>query len=260
MRENRTAAHKAWRRLARREARLLQARRAEECGPIARFLEEKIPPRLEQTLTAAFSKAFALVFQRGSGLITRTLSPEKQRAQFAARSARLAQGQSGRALRSVSRAAARSKHAHVLAAGVEGIGLGLLGVGLADIPLFSAVLLRSLYQIALRFGFSHEGREEEDFTLLLIEAALLRGAAFEEANRQLNAWIDTGRPPEASREERLQGAAGALSDYLLYAKFVQGIPLLGAAGGALDALCLARVNDYARLKYQRRFLRGQGVV
>ena len=37
-------------------------------------------------------------------------------------------------------------------------------------------------------------------------------------------------------------------------KFLQGIPLAGAVGGAWDAVCLRRVQRYACIKYQRRFL------
>ena len=41
---------------------------------------------------------------------------------------------------------------------------------------------------------------------------------------------------------------------LLYQKFLQGIPIVGAAGGISDAVCLQRVQRYAALKYRRRFL------
>ena len=36
--------------------------------------------------------------------------------------------------------------------------------------------------------------------------------------------------------------------------FLQGIPVAGAVGGAYDAVCLRRVQRYAVIKYQRRFL------
>ena len=36
-------------------------------------------------------------------------------------------------------------------------------------------------------------------------------------------------------------------------KFLQGLPIVGALGGAYDAVYMKRINDYARLKYRRRF-------
>ena len=40
-------------------------------------------------------------------------------------------------------------------------------------------------------------------------------------------------------------------------KFLQGIPIVGAVGGAYDVIYMKKVNDYAKLKYNRRFLEGQ---
>ena len=52
----------------------------------------------------------------------------------------------------------------------------------------------------------------------------------------------------------MQQTAHSLSQAMLYWKFVQGIPILGMAGGISDALCLERVQRYAGLNYHRRFL------
>ena len=41
-------------------------------------------------------------------------------------------------------------------------------------------------------------------------------------------------------------------------KFLQGIPLVGAVGGAYDVVYMKQISAYARLKYQRRLLLGSG--
>ena len=51
-------------------------------------------------------------------------------------------------------------------------------------------------------------------------------------------------------------AAAALAGQVLYLKFLQGVPVAGAVGGAYNAPVLRRVLRYAGLKYRRRFLRG----
>ena len=56
--------------------------------------------------------------------------------------------------------------------------------------------------------------------------------------------------------EQVETTSQALSEELLYMKFIQGLPLVGVIGGAGDAICLKRVTDYASLKYQKRFLAG----
>ena len=40
-------------------------------------------------------------------------------------------------------------------------------------------------------------------------------------------------------------------------KFLQGIPIVGAAGGAYDAIYMKKVVKYAEMKYRRRFYEKQ---
>jgi hypothetical protein len=54
-------------------------------------------------------------------------------------------------------------------------------------------------------------------------------------------------------EEAIKSAAGCLSKELLYMKFLQGIPVVGAIGGAYDAIYMKQIMEYAELKYRRRF-------
>ena len=41
---------------------------------------------------------------------------------------------------------------------------------------------------------------------------------------------------------------------LLYMKFLQGTPIVGAIGGFYDVLYMKNITDYANIKYKRRFL------
>lgn len=41
-------------------------------------------------------------------------------------------------------------------------------------------------------------------------------------------------------------------------KFLQGIPIVGAVGGAYDVIYLKQIIEYANLKYERRFLESLG--
>jgi len=141
--------------------------------------------------------------------------------------------------------------------GVEGVGLGLLGIGLPDIPLFTAVILKSVYEIALSYGFEYESEKEQWFILKMIETALKKGEELERNNSLLNAWIDQNGIGETvkGRKEQSKETAAALAEALLYMKFLQGIPVVGVAGGAADTVYLKKITDYAELKYKRRFLR-----
>ena len=54
-------------------------------------------------------------------------------------------------------------------------------------------------------------------------------------------------------EVRIESTSERMSTELLYMKFLQGIPVVGAVGGAYDAIYMKRVSKYAELKYRRRF-------
>lgn len=50
------------------------------------------------------------------------------------------------------------------------------------------------------------------------------------------------------------GHCRQVSQAVLYGKILQGIPLVGVLGGAEDAVLLGRIQRYAAIKYERRFL------
>ena len=74
-------------------------------------------------------------------------------------------------------------------------------------------------------------------------------------NSRVDAYIENDRHVAAeSLEECINAAAGCMSKELLYMKFLQGIPIVGAVGGAYDAIYMKQIVKYAELKYRRRFL------
>ena len=73
-------------------------------------------------------------------------------------------------------------------------------------------------------------------------------------NEELNFYMDYGAYAKArTMEAAISSAAGCLSKELLYMKFLQGIPVVGAVGGIYDAVYLKQVMEYAELKFRRRF-------
>lgn len=72
---------------------------------------------------------------------------------------------------------------------VEGIGLGALGIGLPDIVIWVSVLLRGVYETALKYGFDYDSPEEKLFILKMIETAMLSGEDWIGANAEVNQFI-----------------------------------------------------------------------
>lgn len=235
-----------------------------------------VPQKLEETLNTAFFKAFEMMFDKGTGIIEKTYQREKKEQNYKINAYAADVRNTRWSLRAFGRDAAISKNINMAVSTVEGMGMGILGMGIPDIPVFLGVLLKSIYEIALSYGFSYDTEEEQIFILKLIETALSHEQELAEQNMELNLWMQgkklgaartqTGETQEASEEqadarrfeiprsEQIKRTADALSKELLYLKFVQGLPVVGVVGGFSDMVYQKKISDYAALKYKRRFL------
>lgn len=268
-----------WKALEKREERFISAARRQKEPVLNRKLERFVPEKLENTLNLAFYKAFELIFNRGTSIIEKTYRKEDMENTYKVNAYAAKLKESRKTMKAFSREAGKNKVKNLAAAGASGIGLGALGIGLPDIPLFTGMVLKSIYETAISYGFPYNTAEEQCFILKLISTALSRGDAAQSGNQSLDAmgrFISTGAPlsgtfcgqdgpgelpdgPEAHdtaslRTCLMKQASNALSSELLYMKFLQGIPIAGIIGGMYDAVYLKRIADYADMKYRRRFL------
>ena len=206
---------KEWTALEKKEARYLMRRREEKTSSaFQQKLEEKIPEKLEETLNTAFIKAFDLVFEKGTGLIEKTYNKDQQKTDYQVREYAAGLKESRKTVKAFGRQSQGTRMKNLMISGVEGVGLGLLGIGLPDIPLFTAVILKSVYEIALSYGFEYESEKEQWFILKMIETALKKGEELERNNSLLNAWIDQNGIGETvkGRKEQSKETAAALAE------------------------------------------------
>ena len=245
-----------------REQRFLRQYGEKRGSPIESAIEGIAPEKLLNTLHRAFERAFALVFEKGSGLIRKAGRQAERRREYQVREYAASLRESRKNLRSFSKAADKAGRSSVLVSGAAGVGMGFFGVALPDVPLFTAMLLKAVYETAESFGFPCEGEAERLYALRLIEAALSDGEDLRQRSRELDEYAQRGvwtRP--VGMGDQIRATARQVSGAVLYGKALQGIPVVGAVGGAGDAVCLSRVRRYAAIKYRKRFLirrRGSG--
>lgn len=255
---------KEWNDLTRKQEKYVQKHSTEKESVLEK-LHRFVPNGLQSKLDAAFVKAFQLIFEKGTVVIEKTYNKQKRQEDYEIAEYAAKVREDRRHVRAFRRRAGNSARLNLLVSSVEGIGLGLLGVGLPDIPLFVSVVLKNLYEISLSFGYDYDSMEERLFQLRLIETALYNGAEMQQRDDDMNTmcWSIRGAKQRTSEEtERLTGrlddqihrTAKALANDMLYAKFLQGAPVVGAVGGATDVTVLKRISDYAMLKYRRRYL------
>lgn len=229
------------RRVRHRETELLTRNRFAKSFSLESLLNKYIPDSLEKTLDTAFREAFRLIFDKGTAVISKTFNEKRLRA-------------SGGSDAEAQRQWARD----MLLTGVEGTGLGLVGVGLPDIPMFTAMLLRTVYQSAVSNGFSYDTKTEQVFILKLIRASLTRGKDAEKLSDEVD---DLMRKIDGenydyygSMNQFIELTSKTLSDEMLYLKFVQTVPVVGVVGGLSNPFYLNKVKNYAEVKYKKRRL------
>jgi len=144
-----------------------------------------------------------------------------------------------------------------LGTAVEGIGLGILGIGMPDIVIWLGVLLRSIYGTALEYGYHYDSTGEKLLILKMMEASMQTGEAWEALDQEVDACLcrdGHGDTEEEELNDQIERTALAFATDMLVMKFIQGIPLVGAIGGAANPVYYQKVMRYVQLKYRKKYL------
>ena len=189
---NMTPLEKEWGKVVNQELAFLQKRAEKTDSRLNQLLEKKIPANLQNTLDGAFEKAFRLVFEKGTGVIEKTYRKDEMKKAYQINEYAAKVHGNKKALTVFSRKAAGAGTGNLLMSGAAGVGLGVLGIGLPDIALFTGLMLKGVYEIALNYGFDYEDEEEKKFILLLIRGALCYGKELQNINEELNFFMDYG--------------------------------------------------------------------
>ncbi|MBS4539392.1 EcsC family protein [Clostridium sp. D2Q-11] len=226
-------------------------------NPIRDKIESKIPDKVKNALDIAFFKGFHLVFEKGNQYIEKTYDKDKIKLEHDLNNYKIDEKVNRKHIKELDRQSRRSKIFNSSFSILEGGALGVLGIGLPDIPLFIATIMKNIYEIALSYGYDYEREEERVYILLIICGAMTQGKpqlAFNDQIDRLGHNIDQGVYNEVNLEEQIRVTSNILSDSMLAAKFVQGIPIIGAVGGIVNYNIINKIGKYASIKYKKRYL------
>lgn len=242
----------------RAENKLLIAKKSfiqKKLEPGTKAIKGKIPEKLKITLDALFEKAFYLVFEKGTDIIEKTYNKRELEAKHISNDYLVEATNTHRSFRNLFKGAKRSKRIGKAVALLEGGSLGLLGIGIPDIPIFTAVLLKGIYEISLNYGFDYSRYEEKIYILKLIQVALMNDNQKKSSIEldQLSYHIEKG-VWNGSLESEIRSASRMLSEEMLLAKFIQGMPLVGVSGAFFNYSTYKKIMDLASVKYQKRYL------
>lgn len=250
----------------------------EKVNPVINKLSSNIPKKVKNALDNAFYKGFELVFEKGIGVIEKTYNKEKILFDYDVNDYALNKKLVPKYLKRIDRVSLCSNLINTSFSALEGGVLGLAGIGLADIPLFLSVIIKAINEVSLSYGFDYNKDEEKSYILTLISCALARSEeqlALNERLDKLSSYIDNTKynkkDTDTTKEslkskintrsvefidikEDMKEASSILSDVLLTAKFIQGIPLVGVVGGIVNLNVMTKVTQLAKIKYKKRYL------
>lgn len=222
-------------------------------------LEQKVPEKIRTGLESGFRKGFTIVFTSGRPIIEKSYRKEELKANHAVHDYAMQMKGGRKEWRQLRREAKQANWLNLAATTAEGMGLGVLGIGLPDIILFLGMLLRGIYETALHYGFDYEDRWEQLLILKMMTTALSTGEEWEYHHSKLEALLkeEVQQVSEQAFADQIDQTASVFAVELMALKFIQGLPVVGIVGGAANPVYYARVLKYVRCQYEKRYLQKQ---
>lgn len=255
--KNRYHKEKEIKKIEKKEEQLRKKAHAKELVPWKRSLEAKIPQSVIENLERGFYYAFALIFEKGVSIIEKTYDKVELQREYDIHNYAIQVKGGRKEFGNLHKAAASSKRKNLLLTTAEGIGLGVLGIGLPDIVLFVGMLLKGIYEYALNYGFDYEDPLERMWILKMMEAAVSRSDEWDRCNERVDlSWKNKlhVQPTKEMLQVQMKKTAKAFAADMIVTKFVQGIPVVGILGGAQNPVYYDKVMRYVQVKYQKRYL------
>lgn len=207
-------------------------------GKVKQAVYDKVPEKVGGLLEAAFSKAFKTVFINGTPLSERTFDKEGAGLEFEARDYIVDRAGNKKSLRRLDKQAKKDSKINHAATTAAGFGLGFLGLGLPDIPLMVGTILRASTRSPSGTAWTIAARRRSAISWRLICTALSDGDERSVYNRKLDSMEYGG----GTLAGEIASTARMLSDALLVEKFVQGLPVVGVVGGAVNFSIYRRIG------------------
>ena len=236
-------------RLNKKEERFLNKDIVE--GNLKLKIYEKIPENLEETLKKTFIKAFEIIFNKGTSIIEKSFNKEKINLEYEINKFILDYKEDKTNIKKLDKYSKKTNLVNNLITTSVGTGMGILGFGIPDIPLFVATILRGIYQISLSYGFDYKNEKERIYILRLIRIALSKTV---DEKKQYNEELKDEKSYNAKLGDEIKTTAKIMANALLIEKFIQGIPVVGAVGGIVNNSIYRKISNFCMIKYKKRYL------
>lgn len=259
-----TAYRLEWKRVIWEERKLLEEKKktifTEHTDKLRNFSDEtkeKIPPKVLESLENGFYQGFLLIFSKGTDIVEKTIAKGQIQREFKVKDMCIDHMPDQETFQELHKGNVQKNLLNSCITTVEGVGLGALGIGLPDIPIFLAMMMRGVYETALGYGFSFDTEWEQVYILKMIRCAMSSGEEKVRLNKEVDGFLKQKAYPVYDFKEEVKQTASSLSEVMVVGKFVQGMFLVGAVGGLANPVIYNRIMQYVAVKYKKRYLIGK---
>ena len=246
-------------RVEQQEGSYLKRRGKDKTSLINSLTKKQVPEKVLDTLEEVFYRSLKMMMEKGTNGLEKTIGRDQKEVRWEENIQHAQILRDSASIRNLGREATKDGAKSLLLSGLTGVVLGFMGIGIPDVAVYSAMLIREVYSHALNYGYHYDTDEEKYFVLLLIRGAFLSGPALAEVNEKANLFMKKGEIPEnTDLLKEIQTTAQTVANEISSAKVVQQIPLVGVVGGVYDAVYMARLTEFADIKYRKRMLNDYG--
>ena len=224
---------------------------------IKKKLEENLPDKIMETFEKAFEKGFYYVFEKGTTIIEKSYNLEKLKNEADINEYILSKQINNKNLNRFDKTARKGIRINKGITTTEGTALGVLGIGLPDIPVFIGIILKTIYEICLNYGFKYNSDEEKAFVLNIICASINKTPQkilYSNEIDRIGYNIDNGFKNEVDLNYLIKETSRNLSESMMLAKVIQGMPFVGIYGGISNYMTIKDISEVAAIKYKKRML------
>lgn len=218
-------------------------------------LAEKVPTNLRAGLQTAFSKAFGVIFEKGTSVIDQTYNKAELVQNHQIQDYAVHLKGSRKELKRMRSMAAKSNFVNASITTAEGTALGVLGIGMPDIVIFIGLLLKGVYESSLQYGYDYNEPKEKLLILKMLEAALSKTEDWVNTNAEVDRLLTADYVPAAEDiKAQIKRTADMFALDMLVFKFVQGLPVVGIIGGLANPVYYTKILKYIQMKYYKRYI------
>ena len=129
---------------------------------------EKIEKQEKKYLQPKQEKGFLLLFEKGTTVIEKTYDKEKILWEHQFQEHRFIETGKRKQFKKLEKNAKHGNYINLATTATEGAVLGLLGIGLPDIPIFLGILLKGIYEKVWQFLMIFKRKQNKQHKLFLM--------------------------------------------------------------------------------------------